>query len=212
MAGNPPYGCSFEWESWMDKKFDIKIKNSVGLILQLYLYKLKKGGRCGLVIDRGILNNGTDKKNSWEKKLRKKMLTENNLYKVILLPTGIFAHTNFATAIIFFTKGGKSKQVEFIEGYFKREDKGKGNKTLYFKDGIVIKAKQLAEKDYSLKFDDYLDKPKEDRIRMIKLDNVCQIIRGKSLPKKNMIAGEYSVITGSADIKHHHNESNCDVK
>ena len=138
MAGNPPYGGSIKWEFWLDDKIHIKVKNSVALILQLYLYKLKVGGRCGMVVDRGILNNGTDKKNAWEKKLRKMMLEENNLYKVILLPTGIFAHTNFATAVIFFVKGGKSTGVEFVEGYFKDDDKGKSNKQMYFKESIVV--------------------------------------------------------------------------
>jgi type I restriction-modification system DNA methylase subunit len=180
MAGNPPFGGSLPWELWMDDKINIKVKNSVALILQLYLYKLKPGGRCGLVVDRGVLNNGTDKKNAWEKSLRKKMLVENNLYKVILLPTGIFAHTNFATAIIFFVKGGKSKQVEFVEGYFKDEDKGTGNKPMYFKDSIVVDAKKLKEKKYSLKLDDYIDKPKEDVVDMVKIEKVI----GKKLLKK----------------------------
>ena len=175
MAGNPPFGCSFNWEPCMDEKIDIRVKNSVALILQLYLYKLKEGGRCGLVIDRGILNNGTDKNNSWEKKLRTKLINDNDLYKIILLPTGIFAHTNFATAVIFFKKGGKSKQIEFVEGYFKDEDKGKGNKTMYFKDGIVIKASRIKEKNYSLKFDDYMDRPQENIKNTVKLGDICDM-------------------------------------
>ena len=35
--------------------------------------------------DRGILNNGTEGKNSWETKLRKFMLENTNLYKIVLL-------------------------------------------------------------------------------------------------------------------------------
>ena len=197
MAGNPPFGCSFNWEPCMNDKIDIKVKNSVALILQLYLYKLKEGGRCGLVIDRGILNNGSDKKNSWEKKLRTKLINDNNLYKVILLPTGIFAHTNFATAVVFFKKGGKTKQIEFVEGYFKDEDKGKGNKTLYFKDGIVIKRKKIKKKNYSLKLDDYIGKPKENiGAGWVKLGDVCEIIKGKNKTIHEMTGTKYRVIGG----------------
>ena len=183
MAGNPPYGGSIQWEPWMNGCFDIRVRNSVALIIQLYLYKLKDGGRCGLVVDRGILNNGTEKKNSWEKNLRTKLLTENNLYKIILLPTGIFAHTNFATAIIFFNKGGRSKQVEFVEGYFKDTDKGKGNKTMYFNPGIVVDAKKLKEKNYSLKLDDYVDRVVEDTNGYVKLGDVININFGTRITK-----------------------------
>ena len=163
MAGNPPFGMSIKWENYMNNILQVKVKNSVGLILQLYLYKLKTGGKCGLVIDRGILNNGTDKKNAWEKNVRKLLINTGGLYKIILLPTGIFAHTNFATAIIFFEKGKMSASIEFVEGYFKPEDKGTGNKTLYFKDGIIVDINKIRERNYSLKLEDYIEKQNEIR-------------------------------------------------
>lgn len=179
MAGNPPFGLSIKWETWMNGKLPIQVKNSVAVIIQLYIYKLKVGGRCGLVIDRGILNNGSGEK-SWESKMRKLLLESNNLYKIILLPTGIFAHTNFATAIIFFTKGGSSTQVEFIEGYFKDEDKGKSNKGLFFKESVVISIKKIKKNNYSLKLDDYYEQENESKYEMIKIGDIISYVKYQS--------------------------------
>ena len=45
------------------------------------------------------VNNGTEN-NSWQKNLRKWLMTVCDLQTMILLPKGIFTHTNFDTAII----------------------------------------------------------------------------------------------------------------
>jgi type I restriction-modification system DNA methylase subunit len=198
MAGNPPFGLSIKWEEYFgDKLGKNKIKNSVALILQLYLYKLKQGGRLGLVIDRGILNNGTDGKKTWEKALREKMIYEGGLYKILLLPTGIFAHTNFATAVVFFKKGVKAKEIEFVEGYFKEEEKGKGVKKLHFKDGIKIDIKKIEKNGFSLKLDDYIEKPKENTEGWIKLGDIIKFdIGGTPSTKENSYwNGEYKWVS-----------------
>jgi type I restriction-modification system DNA methylase subunit len=195
MAGNPPFGLSIKWEDhFNDKLGKNKIKNSVALILQLYLYKLKKNGRLSLVIDRGILNNGTDGKKTWEKALREKMVLEGGLYKILLLPTGIFAHTNFATAVVFFKKGVKAKEVEFVEGYFKEEEKGKGVKNLFFKDGIKIDMKKIEKNGFSLKLDDYIEKPKENTKGFVKLGEVCNIQEGYAFKKEDFTKNGINVI------------------
>ena len=176
VGANPPFGMSIKNVYNPDKKlYPVLVKNSVCLFLEHIINCLKDGGRAGIVIDRGILNNGKGK-TSWESKLRKYILEHNNLYKIILLPTGIFSHTNFATAIIFFNKGEKTKQVEFIEGYFKQEDKGKGMKKMYIKEGIVIDIAKIKEKEYSLKLEDYTGK-KEEKIKKgwVKLGDIVDL-------------------------------------
>jgi restriction endonuclease S subunit len=211
MAGNPPYGGSLAWEPWMNDKFDIKVRNSVALILQLYLHKLKNGGRCGMVVDQGILKNGNNKKNAWEKNMRQKLLVQNDLYKVILLPTGIFAHTNFATAIIFFVKGGCSKQVEFIEGYFKDDDKGKSNKQMHMNQGIVVDIEKIKATGWSLDLGDYVDKPSEDRTGRVRLGDIVKFTRGASITMEKLTPGAYKVIGGGYALTDKtHNEYNCD--
>lgn len=59
-GGNPPYGMSIK-DGLMDI-YPIKVKDSTANFLQHIYFMLKIGGRAGIVIDRGILNNGTDKK------------------------------------------------------------------------------------------------------------------------------------------------------
>jgi len=186
IGANPPFGMSINIDYNPNKKmYPILAKNSVCLFLQHMVNCLKIGGRCGVVIDRGILNNGNDSrsiKNSWQTNLRKYLLDENNLYKIILLPTGIFSHTKFATAIIFFIKGEKTKQTEFIEGYFKDEDKGKGCKTMYLNKGININYDTIKNKNYSLKYEDYNQSNKDDEVKdgWVKLGDVVEFIEYES--------------------------------
>jgi type I restriction-modification system DNA methylase subunit len=56
IGANPPFGVSID--SYPDY-YKIKVKDSVALFIQHIYYSLKDGGKAGIVIDRGILNNGT---------------------------------------------------------------------------------------------------------------------------------------------------------
>jgi type I restriction-modification system DNA methylase subunit len=119
---------------------------------------LKIGGRAGIVTDRGLLSNGNNKGNSWEKEFRKFFLEKTNIWKIILLPDGIFGQTTFSTCIIFFKKGESTKEIQFIEGYFKQEDKGKGEKPMYLRDSLKLKFEDIAKKNWSLDLKDYVAK------------------------------------------------------
>ena len=211
VGANPPFGVSIDT---IPKDYPIKVKNSVACFLQHIYFSLKDGGKAGVIIDRGILNNGTDKKNCWEGKLRKFLLEKTNIYKIINLPNGIFKHTNFATSVVFFVKGTPTKEVKYIEGYFKKEDKGKGNKNLYLGEERVISIKDIIDKNYSLKYDDYFKEEvvvlEEDQDKWVKLGYVCKVIRGKSLSKNNIITGDFPVIGGGVKYSGYHNESNYD--
>jgi len=172
-TGNPPYGCSLDKtpsnitirnidgeeeyddeskENYFSPIMSGKniIKNSSGQFIMHLIRCLKQNGKAGFIIDRGVLINGTDSKKSWNKSLRKFMIENNNLTKIVLLPTGIFEHTNFATCVIFLTKGGKTSKVEFQELYFKDEDKGIGFKKFYEGNSWNVSFQQLKEKEYSL--------------------------------------------------------------
>ena len=210
VGANPPFGVSIDT---IPKDYPIKVKNSVACFLQHIYFSLKDGGKAGVIIDRGILNNGTDKKNCWEGKLRKFLLEKTNIYKIINLPNGIFKHTNFATSVVFFVKGTPTKKVKYIEGYFKKEDKGKGDKKLYLGEEKVISIKDIIDKNYSLKYDDYFKEQvvvlEEDQDKWVKLGDVCDIIKGKSLTIDKMVKGPYKVIGGGyIPMKETHNEYN----
>ena len=177
IGTNPPFGCSFDiiWNDYWGvlKTGKNTIKDSSALFVQHMYMSLKKGGKCGTVIARSILHNGTTD-NAWEKRFRKYLLEKCNIYKIVHLPTGIFKETNFATSVIFFIKGEPTKEVRFEEGWFKDDQKGIGDKKMETPRHIkTLTIKEIIEKDYSLKLDDY--KPKEDKkvknINYMKVNN-----------------------------------------
>ncbi len=174
LAYNPPFGGSFESNS--PEMFPIKIKNSVGLFLQLGFKALKEDGRCGVVVDQGIINNGTEKTTSWESKIRKELL-KNGLKKIVLLPTGAFQYTDFAICVLIYDKTYKDKKIIYEEGYFKDEDKGTRIKPMYFKNIGEVSYEQVEKNKYSLKYDDYfkvVESNKQDKTGWVKLGDLCE--------------------------------------
>jgi len=109
---NPP--------QYIKKYFEVDTNDSVGLHIQTCLHKLKEGGRCGLIVPQSFLyNNGTNRiqlyfhyniTQTWEYKLRKILLENNIVNKIILLPQNGFTH-KIPVALIFFTKGGTTENV-----------------------------------------------------------------------------------------------------
>jgi len=229
-TGNPPYGCSLDKtpnnvkirsvdgeeiydeeskENYFSPIMTGKniIKNSSGQFVMHLIRCLKNNGKAGFIIDRGVLINGTDSKKSWNKSLRKFMIEKNRLTKIVLLPTGIFEHTNFATCVIFLTKGGKTSSVQFQELYFKDEDKGVGFKKFYEGNVWNITFEQLKNKDYSLDPKDFniplLEYQKRGKSEIVvemktemssipiewkKIKQVCKIEYGKRITKsKNSV-------------------------
>ena len=236
-TGNPPYGCSLDktpnnvkirsvdGEEIYDDDEESKenyfspimtgkniIKNSSGQFVMHLIRCLKNNGKAGFIIDRGVLINGTDSKKSWNKSLRKFMIEKNRLTKIVLLPTGIFEHTNFATCVIFLTKGGKTNNVQFQELYFKDEDKGVGFKKFYEGNVWNVTFEQLKNKDYSLDPKDFniplLEYQKRGKSEIVemksetvipvewrKFKDVCETKRGKSKLSK-IQDGLYNIIGG----------------
>ena len=202
---NPPFGESIDIlltgdsiksKFWKVLKTGKKtIKDSMGLGVWVIYSLLKTGGTAGFVTERGFLNNGTDC-NSWQKRLRKEIITNCNITEILLLPKGIFAHTNFDTAIVIFTKGSETKEISFHQGYFKKEDKGKSNKKMYVKyDILKISFKDIVNKDWSLKYDDYV--VKEDNsysgIEYKTLGEVCDFYNGYPFKSKNFKPKENNI-------------------
>jgi type I restriction-modification system DNA methylase subunit len=210
IGANPPFGVSID--SYPDY-YKIKVKDSVALFIQHIYYSLKDGGKAGIVIDRGILNNGTDKSKSWEGSLRKFLCDNCQITKIINLPTGIFKHTNFATSVIFFTKGGKTTEIKYNEGYFKLEDKGKSDKTMYLdsENEKILTIEEIREKNYSLKYDDYFKVKEEKKSGWIKLGDVCKLNQGDFITK-NDNGNMYPVYGGGIKPSHYYDSYNRENK
>lgn len=209
---NPPFGESIDIMLSSDDKKKYwsfmksgknTIKNSMGLAVYSIIKSLKNNGIAGFVTDRGILNNGIDK-NTWEKKLRKYMLESCNVSEILLLPKGIFSHTNFDTACIILQKGSKTNTIRFHQGYFKDEDKGTSNKIMYINEDILkITLQDIVNKNWSLKYDDYIEKKEDlyDGIKYEKILDICDYIKSKRKAKDEDIKGKYPFFTSSNIVK-----------
>ena len=222
---NPPYGESIDislstedkTKFWGIMKQGKKtIKDSMGLAIYVMYKLLKNKGIASFVSERGFLNNGTEN-NSWQKKLRKFIIENTSITEILLLPKGIFAHTNFDTCCICFEKGKKTEKIIFSQGYFKDEDKGKGDKKMYIDENILtITLEDIINKDWSLKYDDYVEKIDEsyNGIEYKSLGEVCEFKRGKMITEKqvNEDKGIYPVIGGGVKPSCYYNKFNMPEK
>jgi type I restriction-modification system DNA methylase subunit/restriction endonuclease S subunit len=180
IATNFPFGMNTDLEPNEKTKFCWEvlksgkeyIKNSSGqFVLHIY-HSLKKNGRTGFVSDRGILNNGCDNPKSWESRLRKFMFENTNVYKIVLLPKGSFTYTSFATCIVFFKKGEKTKECNIYEAKFKVPKDLKSEIYIDDKPIKTFSIKELQENNYNLG----LNEKEEEDIREGKWIDLDKII------------------------------------
>jgi type I restriction-modification system DNA methylase subunit len=199
LVYNPPFGASIKTDKGT---FPIDILNSVGLFLQLGFKALKKTGRCGVVVDQGILNNGSDKKTSWQGKIRQELL-KNGLKKIIMLPEGAFQYTNFSICILIYDRNYKDKKIIYEEGYFKEEDRGTRIKPLHFKNIGEITYEQVEKNNYSLVYNDYFGKKNYTKLNgYIKIGDIGQLLpKSKHKAGDAIEDGKYNFYTSSSIIK-----------
>ena len=230
IPGNPPYGMSIKanpqdyimtvnsnkYNYWPNFMIQSKLKLVLDSTSQFIIHtinSLKVNGRFGLIIDRGIINNGNEN-NSFQKKLREWILTVCDLQYIILLPKGIFTTTQFDTAIIYgikkiglidsYTSKHKpsTPKVKYCIGNFEDCKNKTGLKVDLDKPDIELEIKDIVNKDWSLKYDDYIEKKDEqyNGILYKTLGEVCEFKRGKSLTIDKMKGGTYQVIGGGVDL------------
>jgi type I restriction-modification system DNA methylase subunit len=211
VVGNPPFGpggklmLSPYWSVLKTGNNVIKESFMAQFLIHIF-HSLKNGGRCGTVSDRGVLNNGTDGKNSWQTRFRKFFLENVNLHTITLLPDDTFDYTNFSTCCLFFVKGEPTKQIEFRELTFKNVTvDGQTNREIDTDVSLgYVSIEMIKAKNYSLKADDYFKvvKPKEDTSGWIKLGEVCDTLtKSKHKAGNALDDGEYNFYTSSRVIK-----------
>lgn len=111
VLANPPFSGNINSESIQE---DIGLSTTKTELLFLkYMYDhLSDGGRCAVVVPEGVLFGSTGA----HKKLRQIMMDTCQINAVISLPSGVFKpYAGVKTAIIFYTKGGKTDKVWFYE-------------------------------------------------------------------------------------------------
>ncbi|MDF7798416.1 class I SAM-dependent DNA methyltransferase [Pontiellaceae bacterium B1224] len=166
---NPPFGGMEEdgIESNFLKKY--QTRETADLFMALIMHLLKHDtGKAAVVLPDGFLF-GEGVKTT----LKRELLEEFNLHTIVCLPKGVFApYTSIATNILFFEKGGPTKDVWFFEhpypegyksysrskpltiGEFDLEKEWwggatrRGRKTT--EQAWKVSAKELAERNYNL--------------------------------------------------------------
>lgn len=84
------------------------------LFVQHVLNSLKAGGRCGIVLDEGVLFRTNE---TAFVKTKRKLLDECNLWCILSLPGGVFtsAGAGVKTKLLFFTKGQRTERVWYYD-------------------------------------------------------------------------------------------------
>jgi type I restriction enzyme M protein len=109
---NPPFGGKEGPEA--QTLFGYKTGATQVLFLQHVIDSLRAGGRCGMVIDEGVLFKTTE--NAFVQ-TKRKLLDECDLWCVVSLPGGVFssAGAGVKTDLLFFTKGSRTESVWYYD-------------------------------------------------------------------------------------------------
>ena len=116
---NPPYGGSEKAEVKNHFPADLASSETADLFMSVIMYRLKKNGRCAVILPDGFLF-GTD---NAKINIKKKLLSEFNLHTVIRMPQSVFSpYTSITTNILFFERTGRTTETWFYrldmpEGY-----------------------------------------------------------------------------------------------
>ncbi|MFG0334654.1 MAG: N-6 DNA methylase, partial [Maioricimonas sp. JB049] len=113
ILANPPFKGSLDYpdvHSSLTGK--VKTKKTELLFLVLMLRMLRQGGRCAVVVPDGVLFGSSKAHRS----LREMLVEQHQLEAVVKLPAGVFKpYAGVSTAILFFTKEGRTTDVWFYD-------------------------------------------------------------------------------------------------
>ena len=110
---NPPFGG--KESAAAQTNFDYRTSATQVLFLQHVIRALKtKGGRCGMVIDEGVLFRTNE---DAFVKTKRKLTDECDLWCILSLPGGVFstAGAGVKTNLLFFTKGKPTEKIWYYD-------------------------------------------------------------------------------------------------
>lgn len=109
---NPPFGGKEGKEA--QTNFDYKTGATQVLFLQHVIRSLRDGGRCGIVLDEGLLFRTNE---DAFVKTKRKLLDDCDLWCVVSLPGGVFsaAGAGVKTNLLFFTKGQPTEKIWYYD-------------------------------------------------------------------------------------------------
>jgi len=162
---NPPFGGSVP--EHLRDNLPVPTSSTELAALQYCMRKLKKGGRCGIVLPEGVLFRG-----GAYKRVKMELLKEFNVHTIISLPPGTFAHIapkggqGPKANLVFFDRTGPTKEIWYYElippsgthytkaNPVKDEDlvdcfeKWKGKKIS--ENSWIVSVEEIRERDYDL--------------------------------------------------------------
>lgn len=107
---NPPYGGNEKESVKQNFPADLRSGETADLFMSVIMWRLKKNGRCAIILPDGFLFGTDNAKIS----IKKKLLSEYNLHTVIRMPHSVFApYTSITTNILFFDKTKPTKETWF---------------------------------------------------------------------------------------------------
>ena len=109
---NPPFGGKEGKEA--QTGFDYKTGATQVLFLQHVIRSLKDKGRCGIVLDEGLLFRTNEEAFV---KTKQKLLNDCELWCVVSLPAGVFtaAGAGVKTNLLFFSKGKPTREIWYFD-------------------------------------------------------------------------------------------------
>ena len=136
---NPPFGGKEGREA--QTRFAYKTSATQVLFLQHVIDSLKRGGRCGMVVDEGVLFRTNE---TAFVQTKRKLLDDCDLWALVSLPAGVFtaAGAGVKTNLLFFTRGPRTERV----WYYDLSDIKVGKKTPFTLDRFEDFFRRLPER------------------------------------------------------------------
>ena len=109
---NPPFGGKEGKEA--QSAFAYKTSATQILFLQHVIDHLKRGGRCGMVVDEGVLFRNNE--NAFVQ-TKRRLFDSCDLWCIVSLPAGAFvnAGAGVKTDLLFFTRGSRTEAVWYYD-------------------------------------------------------------------------------------------------
>ncbi|EHS7220371.1 N-6 DNA methylase [Staphylococcus pseudintermedius] len=116
---NPPYGGNEKESVKSNFPRELRSAETADLFMNVIMYRLKKNGKCAVIVPEGFLF-GTD---NAKVNIKRKLFNEFNVHTILRLPHSIFApYTSIHTNILFFDNTEPTNEtwfyrVDMPEGY-----------------------------------------------------------------------------------------------
>jgi type I restriction enzyme M protein len=111
VFANPPFAGSID-KSSINDAFKLETTKTELLFVELFYNLLRIGGKAAVIVPNGVLFGSSNA----HIEARKLLLEKSQLDAVISMPSGAFQpYSGVGTAVLVFTKGGKTENVWFYE-------------------------------------------------------------------------------------------------